>query len=182
MQRAVHIWKKLLRTATEAESKQVQDVTTFMSAKGSGSEKEKEPGRWDEDGAIWGLRGHPQPRCRVADALRSCWVSLLLGEWKGIGSPLVFWEASAVGRGGQKWVSEVVAIPMSLSRAPRGSSPAVAEPSTDGQSPSRCRRCGSTVGPSPATLGLLRFCPFDPQQEDLGGTRLPAEVGGLLGC
>ena len=41
MQRSVHIWKKLLRTATKAESKQVQDVTAFMSAKGSGEEKEK---------------------------------------------------------------------------------------------------------------------------------------------
>lgn len=41
MQRAGHIWKMLLHTATEAESKQVQDVTTFVSAKGSGLEGEK---------------------------------------------------------------------------------------------------------------------------------------------
>lgn len=73
-----------------------------------------------------------------------------------------------MGGGGQKWVSEVVAIAVSLSRAPRGSSPGVVEPSTDGQSPSRCRRCGSTVGPSPATLGLLRFCPLVPSRRIWG--------------
>lgn len=54
MQRAAHIWKKLPSTATRAESKQVQDVTTGMSAagRGWGSQRsweggmEKFPGFW----------------------------------------------------------------------------------------------------------------------------------------
>lgn len=73
MQRAVHIWKKLLRTATQAESKQVQDVTTFMSVKGSGEEKEKSwEGGMEMEKPGGGSGDTP-------DGLRSCRASLFLG-------------------------------------------------------------------------------------------------------
>lgn len=54
MQRAAHIWKKLLSTATRAESKQVQDVTTGMSAAGRGWGSQRS---WD--GETPGVLGVP---------------------------------------------------------------------------------------------------------------------------
>ena len=83
---------------------------------------------------------------------------------------------------GQKRVSEVVTTPMSLGWAPRGSSPALLEPSADGQSLPWCRRRGSTVGTlrgaCPDTLGLLQLCPLGPQHEGFGGDPAPGQDEG----
>lgn len=68
MQRAVHIWKKLLRTATE--SKQVQDVTAFLSAEGSGWQEgnSQEGGMEMQQMGFWGPIGAAVVfGCRAAD-------------------------------------------------------------------------------------------------------------------
>lgn len=101
MQRAAHIWKELLSTATRAESKQVQDVTTWMSelgvaggARGAGKVEGKSP-RWDDN---------PQGSGDAPSALQSHCAALVLG-WCGSMCCFGWWLQ-------EDWVLEVVTIPM----------------------------------------------------------------------
>lgn len=157
-QRAAHIWKKLLRTATGAESKQVQDVTARMSAARSGSRNHRS--------GEGGMRmEQPRGSGNAPNALQSKCAALFLGCWKGTRVPVTFWVECA-GRVRAGWILGVVTIPMSLGWAPPGASPA------EGQSLSWCWRCGTTVGlcmgPPQIPWSCSSFAPSVPRMRILG--------------